>query len=54
MFNLKYLAMDKVQMHADAMSKLLYGFASVWAINPLTKAHELTSLTNHTKTSACC
>ena len=46
MFNIKYLAMDKVQMHAGAISKLLYGFASVWAINPLTKARGITSRTD--------
>ena len=39
MFNIKYLAMDKMQMHAGALSMLLYGFATVWAINPLIKAH---------------
>ena len=32
MFNVKYVAMHKVQMHAAAISKLLYGFASVLAI----------------------
>ena len=29
MFNVKYLAMYKVQMHGGAIRKLLYGFASV-------------------------
>ena len=32
MFNFKYLALHKVQMWTDAISKLLYGFASVQAI----------------------
>ena len=32
MFNIKYLAMHKVQMQAGVISKLLYGFASVQAI----------------------
>ena len=32
MFNFKYLPLHKVQMSADAISKLLYGFASVQAI----------------------
>ena len=30
--NVKYHATHKVQMHADTISKLLYGFASVRAI----------------------
>ena len=29
MFNVKYLAMHKMQLNAGALSKLLYGFASV-------------------------
>ena len=32
MCNIKFLAMHKVQMHAGATSKILYGFASVCAI----------------------
>ena len=32
MFNVNYLAMHKVQMHTEAISKLLYGVASVQAI----------------------
>ena len=32
MFNINYLAMHKMQMHAGTISKLLYGLASVWAI----------------------
>ena len=32
MFNVKYLAMRRVQMHAGAKSKLLYGFACVNAL----------------------
>ena len=32
MFNVKYLAMHKVKMHAGTASKLLYGFASLRAI----------------------
>ena len=35
MFNIKYLAMHKVQMHTGAISKLLHGFASVRVINHL-------------------
>ena len=30
MFNVKYLTMNNVQMHAGTIRKLLYGF--VWAI----------------------
>ena len=37
MFNIKYLSMHKEQMHAGALSKLLYGFASVWVIIHLLK-----------------
>ena len=32
MFDIKYLAMQKVLMHAGAISKLVYCFVSVWAI----------------------
>ena len=32
MFNVKYLTTQNVQMLTGAISKLLYGFASVWAI----------------------
>ena len=32
MFKVKYLGMHKVQMHADTISKLLFGFASTRAI----------------------
>ena len=31
-FNAKYLTMNKVQMHAGVISKLVYGFVSVRAI----------------------
>ena len=31
-FNIKYIAMHKVLMHAGSISILLSGFASVWAI----------------------
>ena len=37
-------AMYKVQMHAGAIGKLLYGFASVRNDNPLAKARGLSSL----------
>ena len=32
MFGVKYLVIHKVEMHAGVISKLVYGFASVWAI----------------------
>ena len=32
MFDINYLAIHQVQMRAGATSKLLFGFASLWAI----------------------
>ena len=32
MINVNYLLTHKVQIHAHVIRKLLYGFASVWAI----------------------
>ena len=32
MFNVRYFAMHKVQLHAGAISELLYGFSPVRAI----------------------
>ena len=46
MFNDIYLAMHKVQMHAGAISKLLYGFASVREDNPRAKSRALSSHTD--------
>ena len=37
MLNVEYLATHKVQMHAGAIDKLLYGFASVLVIIHLLK-----------------
>ena len=42
-YNVKYLSMHKVQMHAGAINKLLYSFASVRAI--IAKACGLSSRT---------
>ena len=46
MFNVIYLAMRKVKMHAGAISKLLYGFASVREDNPRAKSRRLSSRTD--------
>ena len=46
LFNVKYLAIYKVQMHVSAISKLLYGCASVQGLNPLAKARGLSSCTD--------
>ena len=48
--------MHKVQMHAGAISKLLYGFASVREDNPRAKSRALSSHTDakkHTVTYSC-
>ena len=46
LFNVKYLANYKVQMHVSTISKLLYGCASVQGSNPLAKARGLSSCTD--------
>ena len=43
--NVKFFAMHKVQMHAGAIMKLAYGFASV-PDNPLAKVRGLSSRTD--------
>ena len=48
MFNVKYLAMHNVQMHAGAISKLLYGFASIGRIIHSLKFVDYLPLQTHT------
>ena len=38
MCDVNYLEINKVQMHAGAVIKLLHGFGSVWGDNSLAKA----------------
>ena len=45
MFNVKYLAIHKVQMHAGALSKLLYGFVFCTGDNLHAKARGLSTCT---------
>ena len=46
MLYIKYLAIHKVQMHAGARRKLLYGLCICTSDNPLAKARGLSSRTD--------
>ena len=46
MFNVKYLAMHTVQVHAGAIRKVLYGLCFYTGDNPLAKARGLSSCTD--------
>ena len=43
MFNIKYLAMHKVHVHAGAIRKLMCGSCACTSDNPLSYARELSS-----------
>ena len=47
MFNIKYLAMHKVHMHAGVISKLLNDFASVQVIIHFLKLVDYLSIKTH-------